>query len=408
MAVASKVMEPTIYSWEGTDKRGTKLKGEQAARNANLLKADLRRQGINPGRVRKKPKPLFGSAGKKITPMEIAIFSRQLATMMSSGVPLVQAFEIIAGGQANPRMEKLVSDVKNDIESGSTLSEALAKHPMQFDELYVNLVQAGETAGVLDTLLDTIATYKERLEELKGKIKKALYYPASVIAVAVIVSFILLVYVVPQFEAIFQSFGADLPAFTQMIVAASESAQNYGMYYFFGLVGFIFAFVYFKKRSAKFAHFLDRVTLKLPVIGQIMHHSALARFSRTLATTFAAGVPLVDALDTVAGATGNVVYGKAVLQIKEDVAVGHQLQLAMRQANLFPHMVIQMTAIGEEAGSLDTMLTKVAEFYEQEVSNAVDALSSLLEPFIMIIIGVIVGGMVVGMYLPIFKLAAVL
>lgn len=408
MAVASKVMEPTIYSWEGTDKRGTKLKGEQAARNANLLKADLRRQGINPGRVRKKPKPLFGSAGKKITPMEIAIFSRQLATMMSSGVPLVQAFEIIAGGQANPRMEKLVTDVKTDIESGSTLSEALAKHPMQFDELYVNLVQAGETAGVLDTLLDTIATYKERLEELKGKIKKALYYPASVIAVAVIVSFILLVYVVPQFEAIFQSFGADLPAFTKMIVAASESAQAHGMYYFLGFVGFIFGFIYFKKRSPKFAHFLDRVTLKLPVIGQIMHHSALARFSRTLATTFAAGVPLVDALDTVAGATGNVVYGNAVLQIKEDVAVGHQLQLAMRQANLFPHMVIQMTAIGEEAGSLDTMLTKVAEFYEQEVSNAVDALSSLLEPFIMIIIGVIVGGMVVGMYLPIFKLAAVL
>lgn len=408
MAVASKALEPTIYSWEGTDKRGTKLKGEQAAKNANLLKADLRRQGINPGRVKKKPKPLFGSTGKKITPMEIAIFSRQLATMMSSGVPLVQAFEIIAGGQANPRMEKLVTDVKTDIESGSTLSEALAKHPMQFDELYVNLVQAGETAGVLDTLLDTIATYKERLEELKGKIKKALYYPASVIAVAVIVSFILLVYVVPQFEAIFQSFGADLPAFTKMIVAASESAQAHGFYYFLGLVGFIFGFIYFKKRSPKFAHFLDRVTLKLPVIGQIMHHSALARFSRTLATTFAAGVPLVDALDTVAGATGNVVYGNAVLQIKEDVAVGHQLQLAMRQANLFPHMVIQMTAIGEEAGSLDTMLTKVAEFYEQEVSNAVDALSSLLEPFIMIIIGVIVGGMVVGMYLPIFKLAAVL
>lgn len=405
--MATKAAELNTYVWEGVDKRGTKMKGEQAAKNPTLVKAELRRQGIQPKRVRKKAKSIFGAAGaKKITAREIAIFSRQLATMMHSGVPLVQSFEIIAGGTENPTMKDMVLGIKADVEGGSTLSEAMAKRPMQFDDLYVNLVKAGETAGVLDTLLDTIATYKEKTESIKGKIKKALFYPATVFAVAILVSILLLVWVVPQFESIFNSFGGDLPAFTQIIVNASESVQEHGFLYFIFTVGTIFGLIQLKKRSRKFAHFLDRAVLKIPVVGNIMNNAAIARFARTLATTFAAGVPLVDALQTVAGATGNIVYSDAVLKIREDVASGHQLQLAMRQVDIFPHMVIQMTSIGEESGNLDSMLTKVAEFYEEEVDNAVDALSSLLEPFIMIIIGAIVGSMVIGMYLPIFKLAA--
>lgn len=404
--MATKADELQVYIWEGKDKRGAKIKGEQSAKNPSIVKAELRKQGIQPRYVRKKPKDLFGGAGKKITPRDIAIFSRQLATMMQSGVPLVQSFEIIAGGSENPRMKDLILKIKTDVESGSNLSEALSKHPVQFDELFVNLVAAGETAGVLDTLLDTIATYKERTESIKGKIKKAMYYPATVLLVALLVGALLLIWVVPQFESMFASFGSELPAFTQMIVNASEWLQANGVLFFAVLIGGIFGFSALKKRSPKLQHALDRFVLKLPVVGQIMHQASIARFSRTLATTFAAGVPLVDALETVSGATGNSVYTKAVLQIREDVAVGHQLQLAMAQTNLFPHMVVQMTAIGEEAGSLDSMLTKVAEFYEEEVENAVDALSSLLEPFIMIIIGTMVGGMVIGMYLPIFKLAA--
>ena len=398
----------SVFTWEGTDKRGVKLKGEQLAKNANLLKAELRKQGINPTKVAAKRDSIFGKAGKAISAKDIAIFSRQIATMMQSGVPLVQSFEIIAGGQPNPRFKDLLNSIKTDIEGGSTMHEALSKHPVQFDELYVNLVKAGESAGVLDTVLDTIATYKENTEELKGKIKKALYYPTVVIAVAILVSAVLLIYVVPQFENVFKSFGADLPAFTQMIVNASRFMTSYWWLVLGIVVGSIFAFVAAKKRSKPFAHFLDKLILKVPVVGGIMHNAAIARFARTLATTFRAGVPLVDALETVAGATGNVVYGEAVKRIREDVSVGHQLQLAMRQVNVFPHMVVQMTAIGEEAGNLDGMLMKVAQFYENEVNNAVDALSSLLEPFIMVIIGVIVGGMVVGMYLPIFKLAAVM
>jgi len=405
---ATTSAELPVYTWVGIDKRGSTLKGETSAKNVNMVKAELRRQGINPKKIKKKPKPLFGTSGRKITPLDIAIFSRQLATMMQSGVPLVQSFDIIGGGSENPRFRDMVNSIKTSVEGGSTLSEALALHPMQFDELFVNLVRAGEIGGVLDTLLDTIATYKENIEELKGKIKKALYYPAAVMAVAFIVSVILLVYVVPQFSAIFESFGAELPAFTQMIVTASDWMQKYALVMIIGVVGFIYWIVWLKKKSMKFNHFMDRTSLKLPVIGNILNNSAIARFARTLATTFAAGVPLVDALETVAGATGNVVYGDAIMRIREDVSVGHQLQLAMSQVNVFPHMVIEMTAIGEEAGSLDTMLNKVAEFYENEVNNDVDALSSLLEPFIMIIIGVVVGGMIVGMYLPIFKLAAVM
>jgi type IV pilus assembly protein PilC len=395
-----------LFVWEGTDKRGVVMKGEQPAKSANLVRAELRRQGINPKVVKPKPKPLFGGAGKNVTAKDIAIFSRQLATMMKSGVPIVGALEIIAGGQKNPKMKDLVSTIKADIEGGSSLSESLAKHPVQFDELYRNLVHAGETAGVLETVLDTIASYKENIEELKGKIKKALFYPATVIAVAILVSAILLIFVVPQFQNVFASFGADLPAFTKMIIAASDFMIGYWWLVLFVVGGIGFAFVFAKKRSPAFAHFLDRAILKLPVIGQIMHNSAVARFARTLAVTFQAGVPLVEALDIVAGATGNQVYEQAVHRIRDDVSVGYQVNVAMRQVNLFPHMVVQMTAIGEEAGALDTMLFKVAEFYEEEVSNAVDALSSLLEPMIMIFIGGIVGCMVVGMYLPIFKLAA--
>lgn len=395
-----------LFVWEGTDKRGIKMKGEQSSKNANFLRAELRKQGITPTVVKVKPKPLFGSAGKPVTPKEIAFFSRQLATMMKSGVPIVGALEIIEGGQKNVRMKKLVENIRYDIESGSSLSEAISKHPVQFDELYRNLVRAGESAGVLETVLDTIASYKENIETLKGKIKKALFYPAVVIAVALLVSAILLIFVVPQFEAVFKQFGADLPAFTKIIVGASRFMVS-NWYIVFGTVfAAIFSFIFFKKRSLAFQHFLDRVILKVPVIGQIMHNSAIARFSRTLAVTFKAGVPLVEALDTVAGATGNTVYEKAVFRVRDDVSVGYPLNMSMKQVNLFPHMVIQMTAIGEEAGALDAMLFKVAEYYEQEVNNAVDALSSLIEPFIMIFIGGIIGAMVIGMYLPIFKLAA--
>ncbi len=394
------------FVWSGTDKRGTRMKGETLAKNASLLKAELRKQGITPSTVKPKAKPLFGAAGKAISARDIAVFSRQIATMMQSGVPLVGSFEIIGGGQKNPRMKNMLDDIRASIEGGSTLHEALGRHPMQFDSLYLNLVKAGEGAGVLDTVLDTIANYKEATEALKGKIKKALFYPAIVIAVAILVSSILLIFVIPQFDAVFRGFGAELPAFTQMLVSASEFMISYWWLMLLVVIGGIVGMVQAKKRSKAFAHFLDRVILKVPVIGDIMNNSAIARFARTLAITFKAGVPLVEALDTVAGATGNVVFEQAVHRIKDDVSVGYQLNTAMRQVDVFPHMVIQMAAIGEEAGALDTMLLKVAEFYEQEVNNAVDALSSMLEPMIMVFIGTVVGAMVIGMYLPIFKLGA--
>ncbi|HZW18973.1 MAG TPA: type II secretion system F family protein [Luteimonas sp.] len=395
------------FVWQGTDKRGTKMKGEQQSKNANFLRAELRRQGITPTVVKIKPKPLFGSAGRTIKPQDIAVFSRQIATMIKSGVPIVQALEIIGSGNKNPRMQKMVNSVRADIENGSSIHEALSKHPVQFDELYRNLVKAGEGAGVLEIVLDTIATYKENIEALKGKIKKALFYPAMVVAVAILVSGILLVFVVPQFEDVFKGFGADLPAFTQMVVNLSRFMVSWWWAILGAIIIAIVVGIAAFKRSPAFQHFIDRVILKVPVIGEIMHNAALARFSRTLAITFRAGVPLVEALDTVAGATGNTVYEQAVNRVRDDVSVGYQVNMAMKQTGLFPHMVTQMTAIGEEAGALDTMLIKVAEFYEQEVNNAVDALSSLIEPLIMVFIGVIVGGMVIAMYLPIFKLAAV-
>ncbi len=395
-----------VFVWQGTDKRGIKMKGEQSAKNANLVRAELRRQGITPTVVKPKPKPLFGAAGKRITPKDIAIFSRQIATMMKSGVPIVSALEIIGEGQKNVRMKNLLNSIRQDLESGLSMHEALSKHPVQFDELYRNLVKAGESAGVLETVLDTVANYKENIETLKGKIKKALFYPAMVVAVAILVSAVLLIFVVPTFKTTFQSFGADLPAFTLLVIGMSEFAVTWWWLILLVVGGAAVAFIMAKNRSPAFAHFLDRMMLKIPIVGQILHNAAIARFARTLAVTFRAGVPLVEALDTVAGATGNVVYEKAVLRIRDDVSVGYQVNMAMKQVGLFPHMVIQMTAIGEEAGALDTMLIKVAEFFEQEVNNAVDALSSLLEPLIMVILGVLVGGMVVAMYLPIFKLAA--
>ncbi len=394
-----------VFVWEGVDKRGKKMKGEQQARNVNLLRAELRRQGIQPGKVKPKPKPLFGSAGKPVTPKDIAVFSRQIATMMRSGVPIVNSLEIIGNGQKNVRMKKLVDEVRMDIEGGSSIYEAMSKHPVQFDELYRNLVRAGETSGALETVLATIADYKENIESIKGKIKKALFYPAAVIGVAILVCAILMVYVVPVFSEQFASYGAELPAFTALVFGISAIMVKW----WWAIVGVaavaITAFIFIYKRSPKLQHGVDRMLLKIPVIGQVLHNSAIARFARTLAVTFKAGVPLVEAMESVAGATGNRVYTDAVLEMRDDVATGYPLNVAMKQVNLFPHMVVQMTSIGEEAGALDTMLFKVAEFYEEEVDNAVDTISSLIEPFVMVVIGGMVGSIVVAMYLPIFKLA---
>lgn len=372
-----------------------------------LVRAELRRQGINPLKVKKKPKSLFGSKKKKIASKDIAVFSRQLATMMSSGVPLVQSFEIIGRGHDNPAMQELIMGIKADVESGSSLSEALTKYPRHFDELYCNLVRAGEQAGILETLLHKIALYKEKVEAIKGKIKKAMFYPSAVIVAAFIVTTILLYFVVPQFESLFKGFGADLPAMTQMVINMSAFVQHYWWAMLLAVGGGIFAFIEGKKRSPKFNHFLDRLSLQIPIIGAIVNKATIARYARTLSTMFAAGVPLVEAMATVAAASGNIIYTNAIMRMRDEVATGVSLQMAMRQAALFPNMVVQMVAIGEESGSLDAMLSKVADFYEEEVDNAVDGLSSLLEPMIMGFLGVIIGGLVIAMYLPIFKMGQV-
>ncbi|AIF47251.1 type II secretion system F family protein [Dyella japonica] len=405
-AQRAEVSKLTTYDWIALDKRGKRMKGDMAAKNASLVKAELRRQGMNPQTVKERGKPLFGASGSSVQPRDVAIFSRQIATMMASGVPMVQSFEIIADGQKNVRFKNMLTDVKQTIEGGAALHEALGKYPVQFDELYRNLVHAGESAGVLDTVLDTVATYKERTEAIKAKIKKAMFYPVMVMAVAFLVCVIMLLFVVPVFAQTFKDAGTSLPAPTQVVVSMSEFMKSYWWALLIGIVGGVSALIFFKKRSTKFAHFLDRFLLKFPVIGNILRQSALARFARTLGVTFRAGVPLVEAMDAVSGATGSIVYGDAVKQMREDVAVGHQLQLSMRQTGLFPNMMVQMVGIGEESGALDHMLFKVAEFYEEEVNNAVDTLSSLLEPLIMVILGVLVGGMVIALYLPIFKLAS--
>jgi type IV pilus assembly protein PilC len=406
MAISATASKKDIqYIWEGKDKRGHKIRGKALAANEAALRADLRRQGVAATRVKTKGRGIGG--GGKVNNEDIAVFSRQLATMMSAGIPMVQAFEIIGNGHEKPSMQKLVLDIKANIEGGSTLHESLAKHPLYFDDLFVNLVEAGEQAGALETLLDKIATYKEKTEALKKKIKKALFYPAAVLVVAVVVSVILLIFVIPQFESLFKGFGADLPAFTQMVVNLSRFVQSQGWWMLLLVGAGFYTFFYFKKRSRKMQLVLDRVMLKFPIIGPILQKSAIARFARTLSTMFAAGVPLVEAMGSVAGATGNIVYEEAVMRMKDEVATGQRLQRAMENVGLFPNMVVQMIAVGEESGSLDTMSGKVAEFYEAEVDNAVDSMSSLLEPLIMAVLGVLVGGMVIAMYLPIFKLGSV-
>jgi type IV pilus assembly protein PilC len=401
-AVASK--KETQFVWEGKDKRGNKVRGKALAANEAALRADLRRQGVAATRVKTQGS---GFGGGKVDATDIAVFSRQLATMMSAGIPMVQSFEIIGTGHEKPAMQKLVLDIKSSVEAGSTLKESLAKHPLHFDDLFVSLVEAGEQAGALETLLDKIAGYKEKTEALKKKIKKALFYPAAVLVVAVIVTMILLIFVIPQFESLFKGFGADLPAFTQMVVNLSRFVQSQGWWIAILTGAVIYAFFFFKKRSRAMRRNLDRIMLHVPIIGPILVKAAIARFARTLSTMFAAGVPLVEAMQSVAGATGNIVYEEATLRMKDEVATGQRLQRAMENTGLFPNMVVQMIAVGEESGSLDAMSGKVAEFYEAEVDNAVDGMSSLLEPLIMAILGILVGGMVIAMYLPIFKLGSV-
>ncbi len=398
-------MKETPFAWEGTDKRGKKVKGKTLAVDEAAVRSELRRQGVVPVRVRKEL-TLFKSKGK-VTPADIAIFSRQLATMLTAGIPLVQAFEIVGTGHENPAMAELILTIKADVEGGTALAEALAKHPLHFDDLFVSLVEAGEQAGALETLLDKIATYKEKTEAIKKKIKKALFYPAAVMVVAVVVTAILLIFVIPEFETLFQGFGADLPAFTRMVINISEFVRSQGWLIMIAIVAAVGSYLWLKKRSRRMREIQDRITLKLPVVGSIMVKASIARFARTLSTMFSAGVPLVEALQSVSGATGNIVYENAVLQMRDEVATGQRLQRAMHNTELFPNMVIQMIAVGEESGSLDEMSGKVADFYEEDVDNAVDSMSSLLEPLIMAILGVLVGGLVVAMYLPIFKMGAV-
>jgi len=404
MATAAAISTPFV--WEGTDRNGKKVKGKSLADNEASVRADLRRQGVVPTRIRKQRKSMFAGGGK-IETSDIAIFSRQLATMLSAGIPLVQAFEIVGTGHENAAMQKLILGIKADVEGGSALAEALAKQPLYFDDLFVNLVEAGEQAGALETLLDKIATYKEKTEAIKKKIKKALTYPAAVLVVAFVVTTILLIFVIPSFEDLFQGFGADLPGFTRMVIDLSLFVRTNGIFILMIIGAAVSTFIYFKKRSRPFRHFLDRMMLKMPVIGPILQKASIARYARTLSTMFSAGVPLVEALESVAGATGNIVYEVGVLQMRDEVATGQRLQQSMENTDLFPNMVIQMIAVGEESGSLDQMSAKVADFYEEDVDNAVDNLSSLLEPMIMAILGVLVGGLVVAMYLPIFKLGAV-
>ena len=393
------------FNWKGKDPKGTQLKGTLVAVNEAAVRATLRRQGLVPTQIRRQS-TLFQKSSK-ITTEDIAIFSRQLATMLQAGIPLVQAFDIVGSGHENPGMQKLLSAIKVDLESGTTLAEALAKHPLYFDKLFVNLVHSGEQSGALETLLDKIATYKEKTEAIKKKIKKALTYPIAVVVVAIVVTAVLLIFVIPQFEGIFQNFGADLPAFTQFVIGISRGLREHGVLVLLALAGAGALFMYFKKRSRKMNEFLDRALLKTPVIGEIIRKASIARFTRTLSTMFAAGVPLVEAMESVAGATGNIVYEKATLEIRTEVATGQRLQRAMEATELFPNMVIQMVAVGEESGSLDEMCAKVADFYERDVDDAVDNLSALLEPMIMAILGILVGGLVIAMYLPIFKLGAV-
>ena len=402
--MAETAVKQIPFHWEGTDKRGNRVKGRTVAASETAVRSELRRQGVLATKVRKQRASMNEG---KVTAQDIAIFSRQLATMMQAGVPLVQAFEIIGSGHEKPAMQKLVLAIKASVEGGTSLAESLAKHPLYFDDLFVNLVEAGEQAGALETLLDKIATYKEKTEAIKKKIKKALVYPAAVLVVAIVVTAVLLIFVIPQFENLFKGFGADLPGFTRMIIDLSLFVRTKGIILLLLIAGAAWGFFFFKKRSRAMRQALDRLILKLPIIGAILTKAAIARYARTLSTMFSAGVPLVEALESVAGATGNIVYEMAVLRMRDEVSTGQRLFRSMESTELFPNMVIQMIAIGEESGALDQMAAKVADFYEAEVDNAVDALSSLLEPMIMAILGILVGGLVVAMYLPIFKMASV-
>ncbi len=395
------------FIWEGLDKNRQKSKGVITAKSEVLARTELRRQGYRITKIRKKSKPLFSKV-REITASDIAIFSRQLATLLKAGIPLVQAFDIIGKGHENPSMQLMLLSIKTNLESGDTLAESLKKNPLYFDELFCNLVEAGESAGVLETLLDKIATYKEKTESIKKKIKKALTYPTAVIFVAFIVTAILLLFVVPVFEELFKSFGADLPIFTRLIVDISKTLKQIWWLLLVIIISVIYSFIYFKRRSRAFNRFLDKTLLKTPVIGTILNKSAIARFSRTLSILSTAGIPLVNALSSASGACGNIMYSEAVLKMREEVATGQRLQFAMLQTILFPHSVQQMIAIGEESGSLDAMLAKVADFYEEDVDNLVDNLSNLIEPMIMVILGILIGGLVIAMYLPIFKMGAVI
>ena len=404
MAVAPKTQKAkeNLYAWEGKDKTGKRVKGEMRAPGDAVVSAHLRRQGITDIKVKR----ARGST-KPVTEKDITLFTRQLATMMKSGVPLLQAFDIVGKGHSNPSVARLLFDIKTDVESGSSLQQAFKKYPLYFDELFCNLIGAGEAAGILDSLLDRLATYKEKIQAIKSKIKSALFYPISIIVVAFIITAVIMIFVIPAFEELFSSFGADLPAPTLVVMAISKVFVTWWWLIFGGIGGGFYTFFYFWKRSKKMQGVMDRLMLKLPIFGELIRKASIARWARTLATMFAAGVPLVEAFDSVAGAAGNAVYFDATKYIQREVTTGQNLTVAMQNTEVFPSMVLQMVAIGEEAGSLDSMLSKVADFYEGEVDDAVEALSSLMEPIIMAVLGVLIGGMVIAMYLPIFKMGQV-
>ena len=406
MAVAKniKAQKDVAFSWEGTDKSGKKVQGEMIAGGEAVVSSTLRRQGINVKKIKKK-----GSftGGKKITAKDVALFTRQLATMMKSGVPLLQAFDIVAKGHANPAVQKLLIDIKSNIEGGNSLAKSFAKYPLYFDTLYVNLVDAGEQAGILDGVLDRLATYQEKIIAIKGKIKSALFYPLSIIVVAFVITAVIMLFVVPAFKQLFSSFGADLPAPTLIMMSISDFFVNYWWLIFSSIGGGFWFFFYTWKRSRKMQEVMDRAMLKMPIFGVILEKAAIARWTRTLSTMFAAGVPLVEALTSVAGAAGNIVYYNATMKIRSEVSTGTSLTISMQNSGIFPNMVQQMVAIGEESGALDSMLGKVADFYEAEVDDAVAAISSLMEPIIMVVLGGLIGSMVIAMYLPIFKMGSV-
>ncbi|MCI2285000.1 type II secretion system F family protein [Colwellia sp. MSW7] len=405
---APKVKALDVFTWHGVNRKGKKINGELSANNVIELKAQLRKQGITPSKVKKKAKPLFGLSGEKaITPADIAVISRQIATMLGAGVPLVQTIEMIGNGHNNGNMQKLLGTIGHKLSSGIPLSDCLRDHPKYFDDLYCDLVASGEQSGSLETIYDRIATYKEKAEALKAKIKKAMTYPIAVLVIAAVVTSILLIFVVPVFQEIFFGFGAELPAFTQFVVGISDFMVAYWYIGLAGIIAFIFLFKRAHQKSQKLRDQVDRTILKLPVVGDVLKKAAVARYARTLSTTFAAGVPLIDALESAAGAAGNAVFRDAILEVRNEVTSGMQMNLAMRNCSIFPDMVIQMVAIGEESGAVDDMLSKVANVYEAEVDNAVDNLTALLEPLIMSVLGVVIGGLIIAMYLPIFQLGKV-